>query len=334
MTLPSHGRLSLADLGSHSARLPLGILIMFHCTVRWGLPLLLAAAIITLSAHGADPAKPIKVELIEAGMAPLQTIRYSPRVGETQTAEMTISLDMSMSVAGNAMPVQVIPSQKVTFDSTVDDINANGDIKFSFIYTSAEVVDDPKEPSPLAPMLNDMIKSLVGATGSVVVTNRGITKSAEFNVPDGMAPQLKQLLDGMKESMNRISSPVPSEPIGMGAKWTVTQDLVANGMHLVQTSDHEIIKLEPGGFTMKVKVQQAAEPQEIKNPALPPGTTVALVSLDTEGKGTSQVETASLIPIQSSITISTKNTMDIDTAGQKQQMVTDMKMAMELETLR
>ncbi len=309
---------------------------MFRRTDFWLLPLLLASISFpaVMTAHAAEPTEPVKVELIDAGTAPLQTIRYTPRVGETQTAVMTISIDMSMSIAGNAMPTQVIPAQKVTFDTTVEDVNADGDIKFSFIYTGAEVVDDPKKPSPMAPMLEEMVKSLVGATGSATVTNRGITKSAGFNIPEGMAPQMKQMLDGMKESMNRISSPVPSEPIGKGAKWKVTQNLAANGMTLVQTSTHEITSFDTAGFTMKIDVTQAADPQEIKNPGLPAGTTLSLVSLDTNGEGTSQVETASLIPVQSSLTISTKSTIDVESSGQKQQMTTDVKMAMELETLR
>lgn len=300
----------------------------------WVLPLLLALMCVPTSAQAADPGNPVQVELIEAGEAPLQEVRYKPRVGETQTAVMTISIDMSMSMAGNAMPAQAIPAQKVTFDTTVEEINADGDIKFSFLYTGAEVVDDPKNPSAMAPMLEEMVKSLKGATGTATVTNRGMTQSAEFTIPEDMAPQMKQMLDGMKESMNRISSPVPSEPIGLGAKWKVTQNLVANGMQIVQTSNHEIIKLDTGGFTMAINVTQTADPQEIKNAALPAGTKLSLVSLDTDGQGTSQVETGSIIPVQSSLSIKTQSTMDVEVAGQKQQMTTDVKMSMELETLR
>lgn len=300
----------------------------------WMLPLLIASICVPMTARAVDPTNPVQVELIEPGTPPLQDIRYKPRVGETQTAVMTISMDMTMSLAGNAMPTQAIPAQKVTFDTTVEEISGDGDIKFGFIYTSAEVVDDPKNPSAMAPMLKDMIMSLEGATGSATVTDRGMTKSAEFNIPEDMAPQMKQMLEGMKESMNRISSPVPSEPIGLGAKWKVTQDLVANGMQIMQTSTHEITKFDSGGFTMTVKVTQTADPQEIKNAALPAGTKLSLVSLDTDGEGTSQVETASIIPVQSSLSIKTQSTMDMEVAGQKQQMTTDLTMAMELETLR
>lgn len=300
----------------------------------WLLPLLLASICVPMKVRADDLGQPVQVELIDAGKAPLQEIRYKPRVGETQTAVMTISIEMSMSSAGNAIPAPAIPAQKVTFDTTVEDINADGDIKFNFVYTGAEVVDDPKNPSAMTSLLKDMVKSLEGATGSATVTNRGITKSAEFNIPEDMAPQMKQMLDGMKESMNRISSPVPIEPIGLGAKWKVTQDLVANGMHIVQTSSHEITKFDTGGFTMTIKVTQTADPQEIKNAALPAGTKLSLVSLNTDGEGTSQVEAGSIIPIQSSLSIKTQSTMDVEAVGQKQQMTTDVKMSMELETLR
>ncbi|TWT72869.1 hypothetical protein [Allorhodopirellula solitaria] len=307
---------------------------MFCRNLIWALPVLLLCTSVGTSARADEADDAVKVELMETGTAPLQTIRYAPRVGETQTAVMTISMDMAMSVAGNAMPAQSIPAQKVTFDTTIEKVSDDGVIEFSFIYTGAEIVDDAQNPSPMAPMLEEMLKPLIGATGKATVTNRGITQSAEFNIPDEMAPQLKQILDGMKESMNRISSPVPSEEIGQGAKWKVTQNLVANGMRVVQTSIHEITKFEPGGFTMSIEVTQAADAQEIKNPGLPPGTKLSLVSLDTSGEGTSQIQVGSLIPEQSSLTIRSKTTMDVETAGQKQQMTTDMSMGMELESLR
>ena len=133
--------------------------------------------------------------------------------------------------------------------------------------------------------------------------------------------------------MNRLSCPVPAEPIGLGGKWRVIQDVNANGMQLTQTSVHEITELDSSGFTMSISVTQDAQPQEIKNPALPAGATIKLDSLDTTGTGTgtSSLSTTSIFPVKSELQIETKVNMAVSAAGQNQKVTTDLKMEMTLE---
>lgn len=308
---------------------------MVNPMIRSILSLLCASSVLLISLPSLNAEAPgiggVTVELIEPGTSPHREIRFKPAKGAKQTAVMTIKMNQSISMQGNKLPSQNVPPQKITMEISVNDVAANGDIGFDFKYTDLQVVDDPNNPSPIAETLRTNLKPLIGASGSGIVTDRGFTKKGELNIPKELAPQLKQMLEGMKDSMNRLSSPVPAEPIGLGGKWRVIQDVNANGMQLKQTSIHEITKIDANGFTMGVRITQDAQPQEIKNAALPAGTTLNLESLNTTGEGTSSISSASIFPSNSEIQIASKVEMALSVQGQNQKMTTDLTMEMTLE---
>ncbi|MCM2373360.1 hypothetical protein [Aporhodopirellula aestuarii] len=282
------------------------------------------------SGQDADEAPEIVVELIEPGSAPRRVVRFTPQVGDKQTAEMIIDMQQKVSLGGAPMPSQAIPPQKMTMEIQVTDITAEDNIRFEFQYTDMKVVDDPNNPSPIAETMEKMLAPMIGATGRGIVTNRGLTQQGELDIPAGLNPQIKQMLEGMKDAMNRLSSPLPIEAIGQGAKWRVIQNLEANGMKLTQTSTHEITSMTGDGFEMSVSVSQNADPQEIQNPMLPAGTTLKLDSLKSSGSGTTKIEESSIFPIASEVSINTVANMSIDVAGQNQKMQTDIQMGMKL----
>lgn len=273
----------------------------------------------------------IDVELVRAGNEPRRLVRFSPEVGTVQTSEMIMEMQQQVSLGGVAMPSQPMPPQKLTLEIKVTDVSSEGDVSFEFKYTDMKVIDDPNNPSPLKATIETMLKPMIGSIGRGVVTNRGLTKSGEYEVPDDLSPQLKQMLAGMKDAMNRLSSPVPEEAIGMGAVWKVSQSIVANGMKLDQTSTHTITNMTDDGFQMSVKLEQQADPQDIENPMLPPGTKLRLDSLESNGSGKSIIKENAIFPLSSEVKIGTAANMSIDVAGQAQKMKTDITMKMSLQ---
>jgi hypothetical protein len=289
---------------------------------------LLAASHPWVQAQAPPNGDAVVVELIEAGAAPRQEIRFRPKPGTKQTAVMTVKLDQSMIIDDAKRPSASIPPQKFTMEATVTDVSPEGDIQFKFEYIDIDLVDDPAAPSPIAATMRTLLKPLVGATGSAVVSNRGITRKGELNIPPDLSPRLKSLLDGMKDSMNRLSSPVPAEPIGLGGKWRVTQNVVANGLKLKQTSIHELTGVDENGFTIGITLTQQADPQRISSPSVPQAATVMLESLATEGSGSMSISPDSILPIRSQVNIVSNTKMNVTVADTSQAIATEMKMEM------
>ncbi len=304
------------------------------------LPSRLAASICLLglftispaTAQDAGPQEPkVLVELVDVGKAPLQKLRFVPKKGATVKAVMTLKMSQSMELGGQVQPATAIPAQKITMEVTVNDVSSDGDISYAFKYTDLDVVEDPANPSPIGNAIRETLKPMIGATGSGVVTSRGIAKKGEMQIPEGLQPQLKAMLEGLKDSLNSLSAPVPEEAVGAGARWRTTQNVSANGMKIKQIAMNEVTKLDSNSCTLKITLTQEAQPQAVKNPALPPGVTMTLDSLDTTGDGVNLLVFDSVFPQESTVNVNSKVKMTVAGAGQTQQVGTQMKMEMSLK---
>ena len=300
-------------------------------------PLCLAFALVSACCFqvpilfGQEPNAEVKVELLDAGKSPRKELRFSPKQGDTQLSVMTMNMSQSVKAAGRSVPTPKIPAQKISMDIETTSVSENGDIDYTFKYSNFDVVDDPENPSPSAENMRAMFKPMIGSSGKGTITNRGIAKVAEYEIPADLSAQLKVALEGMTDSIKQMSSPVPAEPVGLGAKWKTTQSLVANGMKVTQTIEHEVVELNESGFSTKTTINQVAEPQEIKSPMMPPGATIKLDSLKTSGEGTGVYKFNSLFPIKSTSKVHSDVAMSISIAGQNQKMDTVIDIDMELQ---
>ncbi len=274
----------------------------------------------------------VVVELISPGEIPRKEIRFQPKSGQTESIIMTMKMGQKITIDGNSLPAPATPTQKITLKVSTKDVTSDGDVSYDFEFANIEVVDDPKSPSPLTPILMNIMKPMIGSKGSAVVSNRGLTKKSEFKFNEGLAPQLKMMLDGMVESVGKISSPVPMEPIGIGGKWKVVQKLTTNGLTLKQISTHELKKRTADGFEISTEIGQQAEPQEVKSPLLPQGAKMTLESLSTEGKGTSAFRFASMMPAKVDSSISSHSEMTVTANGQDQKLEIETKVEIHFDS--
>ena len=269
------------------------------------------------------------VKLIDAGSNPKTKMRMTPAKGSKQTSIMTMKMDQAMVMSGQKMPSTPTPAMQFTMEVAVTDVATNGDIAFEFSYPKVSLVEDEKVQAMVKEAMKGMLKSMEGMSGSALVTNRGFTKQAEMKLPPKANAQLKTMIDGMKESLSRVSAPLPEEPIGVGGKWSVSQLVEANGMKLKQTSIHTLNKFDGTKFDLTVEVTQTADPQDVKTPGLPEGSTVKLESLESTGKGTMMLDVTQVFPV-SEIKSDSKISMEMNTGGQDLSMQIDMKMEMSI----
>jgi hypothetical protein len=272
----------------------------------------------------------VVVELLEKGQAPHRQLRFTPKAGDKQSKVMTTGMSQTISIGGQQNQPIDIPAQVITLDLETKNVNSNGDIDFEYRYVDLKVDSDPANPSPIATQMETMLKPLIGTKGTATITSRGLSKKADFEVPDGLNPMIKTMLEGMKDSLNQLSSPLPEEAVGVGGKWKTVQQLNTNGIKLKQTAISEVTSLDSNGFSLKVNIEQAADPQDVKNAMMPPGVSVKLESLATTGDGKSQFEFSSYFPKTSTVNVNSKTAMAMSIAGQNQKMATDMKMEMTL----
>lgn len=280
----------------------------------------------TAAASGEGPT----VTLIEPGAEPREPLRLKLAAGQAQTMTMTMRMGMEMSMGPNKMPKTSIPPMQMTMSLSVKEITPEGDIKSEFSLDKIDVLPDPSAMPQVVDQLKAMLGTMQKISGSSTITPRGIVKSADFQLPADLNPQIRQTMDGMRQQVNQMSVPFPEEALGIGAKWTVTQNLEQQGMKLQQVATWEL--KERNGTVVKLAsgIVQKADPQNVNAPGMPPGASVRLESLDSSGSGTTEVDLAKVAPVKGTMSMTSAVNMTTEANGMKMPMSMNMDLGLEI----
>jgi hypothetical protein len=286
---------------------------------------LIVAGISTLSARtpGQQPegypavGAPAIVTLISAGAAPRSALRYTVSAGDKQHMDMTMNMSMSMDMGGMSMPAMTLPDMKMGADLVVTDVSPAGDLTFTIAYTGV-TVGAGADPA-IAAQLQTMSDNIKSFKGSATLNNRGVTRTANFDLGKMADSQVGQMMKSMSDQLKNMSTPLPEEEVGVGARWESRQALDANGMKMFQKTQFELVAFDGKTATLKTKIEQTAPPQAISNPAMPPDADVQLQQMTSAGSGTMTLRLNGLVPT-SDISVESTVVMQVALGGNTQQM--------------
>ncbi|MBW4445597.1 MAG: hypothetical protein KME38_01640 [Spirirestis rafaelensis WJT71-NPBG6] len=257
-----------------------------------------------------------QVELISAGAEPRQELRFKPTVGIKETANMTMSTDITMSIDGKAVPAFKIPTTAITLNTVVSKVEPNGDINYEFSYSDVDLIGKSTLPPEVLNNMQTQITNLNKFKGSVIIDNRGYTKKANFVTPQGLDPSLKQMFDQMSSSIEQLSSAVPQEAVGIGAKWRTISEVNLGGIKLKQIATNELVNIKDGIASLNISIEQQAPPATNLNlPETPKGVTITLRSYNGNGQGQALINLKKLMPISSKLSIQSKTQMSLKSTG-------------------
>ncbi|HEY9873545.1 MAG TPA: DUF6263 family protein, partial [Candidatus Obscuribacterales bacterium] len=131
----------------------------------------------------------------------------------------------------------------------------------------------------------------------------GQSKGSSFGLPQQLDGSTKKMIEQISNSLNQISSPVPSEAVGIGATWRHSASLNLSGMNLIQTTTYQLVDLKDNVATIKVNVQQHADPQKLTLAGLPANANLTLKSYNSQGQGQVKMQLNRMMPIQSTVSI-------------------------------
>ncbi len=271
------------------------------------------------------------LQLLGQGAEPRKTLRFHPKAGDKQTLALTVKLGMDMKMGD--MPGQAVqmPAIKLTMASTIKAVAPEGDITYEMLVTDAELLD---EAGPLPQVLEQAKASLTamkGISGTSTISSRGITKSVNMIKPAEADPQKLQMIEQLRESLYRITCPLPEEAVGLGAKWQVTLPDKSEGVELTQTETYELVSVEGETFKTRTTIAQTASPQKIQNPAMP-GLKMDLTSMNGTGTGDLTINLAQLLPVASNSDLQSEYAMSLNAGPQKQKMSMTRKRNLRVES--
>ena len=276
-------------------------------------------------------ASSIQVKLLEPGAEPRKVLRLHPKAGDKQSMTMTMKIGMGIK-AGEApeQPVK-LPAMKLVIDVTVKDVAKNGDISYEIVTSDASIENDPDVIAQVAEAMKNAVAGMKGIAGKGTISDRGVGKSAEIKAPAGADPQVTQFVEQMKETMSRVSTPLPEEAVGAGAKWEVKMPIKSQGISLNQTEDFELASVDDERAAFKTSFTQTASNQKVPNPMMP-GSKVDLTKMNGKGTGEVSLGFAQLLPSEASAELHQESSMSMTVGGEKQTMGMKIDLNLHIES--
>jgi hypothetical protein len=239
---------------------------------------------------------------------------------------MTMSINMDMG-AGQAM---ALPAMSLSFDCEVKEVASGGDITMGMVLSDVGVDEGSGGVPGMAAAIKAAMGGMKGLSTTSTLSDRGVTKDSQVQLPADTDPQARQMLESMKDSLGQLAVLLPEEAVGPGAKWEVRQPVKSQEMTIMQTATYQLISSEGDRLSLKSTVAQSAANQKIESPAMP-GMKMDLVKMTGRASGEATIDLGQLLPAHASMDVQSEMNMNINMGNQKQplQIKTGIKLLVE-----
>jgi hypothetical protein len=150
---------------------------------------------------------------------------------------------------------------------------------------------------------------------------RTIENPDEFGQDQATLSMMQSMLD-----QNAFSNPLPTEPVGPGARWTTVNEIDVQGITVTQTTETELVSVDGNIVELEYTTSQEVPSGPMTMEGVP--GEVEIETWEVEGEGTSRVDLTSPIPVTDG-RVDLHQTMSSPTDGSTldQESVIKMKMA-------
>src|SRR5262249_13152556 len=153
----------------------------------------------------------LAIKVADPGAEPRAIRKYTFAANKVDKRVVTITQSVSQSAGGQSAPPQE-GTIKIYLDLTPKQV------KPADATTEAKVskVELPGAP----PQAAQMLSSVTGLSGTFDVTSNGEVGEVSFAASPQMRNQLAEsILGGLSQAVQVLLAPLPTTPIGAGAKW-------------------------------------------------------------------------------------------------------------------
>lgn len=267
---------------------------------------------------GADAGDKLTVKVIEPGAEPRAMRKYTFAPNKVEKRILTLAQSITQSAGGQTTPAQEI-TLKIHLDLTTKQVKPSG----ATIEAKVTKVEMPGAP----PQAAQMLTSLNGLAGTFDVSPRGEAGEVSFAASPQMKNQLAEsILGGLSQGLQLLLTPLPSTPVGAGAKWELVGAKHEGEINSRRFTLKEVSN--EGGVVdtdIDMKVPRRMEQS-------PRGGTM-FVEVDGKGKFTQQIRWTSLAPkSEGELTVNEKIEVPDAKGGGKQTITQTQKAKQLIET--
>ena len=281
--------------------------------MKW---LLFGVLAVAACSQRAQPAPHTDLELIAPGAEPRRAARYAIAKGAKTTFELAMDLNIEAGAFGGALPTFA-----TTMELTCEDVLADGRMKIRTKIVDAVARERPESKMP-ATAMSSQLELMRGLVITAVLGPDGtLTGATVVPGPKPLPPALEQQIAGLTSSLEQIAMPLPTDPIGVGARWRSTRTLRQNGLMVTTAATVEVTSLDATklGFAMTSEI--SGPDQSVKQQ----GTAIDVKHIRGSGQGKGTLD---LTTLAMAAELSAKFESQMAAQGQETPMQVDMKLTM------
>jgi hypothetical protein len=280
-----------------------------------------------------------QVSLVDAGTGDRQEIRFTPKVGATETYRLVLSTEKGQDMGGDGKWTDLPP---IAFDVTGEAtaIAPDGRITYALTVQGAELLPEDNgidvsagrqaEIDAILDKIRPRLAKMKGARGTLEIASTGTVISSDFAPPPGAEGTQ---FDDLEKALAITRTVFPVEPIGEGATWTAEERVTERGMSVDQTITYTLKGLEDGRATVTQSIVRKGDHESLQMKSkLPPGTSVTLAALASEGRGETVVELGRMFPSSGDLADSFEARLVVNKDGQVMQLGNVDKLALKVES--
>ena len=257
--------------------------------------------------------QPPIVRVLDAGAEPRSDLSYTLTKGTSQKMAMAMDMAVGVKTKGQTMPPTSMPRMTMIFDTTAADKSPAGEFKIDARLTSTSVDPSGAQQDQMAKALRPQIEALKGLGMVYWVNPKGHVHDVKLDMPPSVPAAAQQLMNGMSQSFESMVTPLPADPVGVGARWQVVSRINTGGADILQSAIYTLKSRSGASAKLDVVLLQLAASDTIHTAQMPAGMSAKVRTFTSGGNGTTNVDTKSVAPEGGTMTL--KTGMDISVQG-------------------
>lgn len=281
------------------------------------------------------PHDAVDLTLLDPGAEPRHELRYHLRPDSSETMELTLRYSAANRMQAAPERELTFPVMKLVFKIELGEALPDGRVRYDFELAQTGLSNTAGADQSLVATAGAALKKAEGLRGSATVDSRGLISEGDLDIPAGLDPGMRVMMESMRSSMEQLSSPLPAEPVGPGARWELRQVLVQGGVTLEQVTVFELAPPgEPGGeheadqVVLRGELKQNADRQEV---SLPGVERAELIELSATGSSHIELDLSRLSPRRGALALGSESRFELTAAGKTSGLVSkgslDLKIA-------
>jgi hypothetical protein len=253
------------------------------------------------------------VKVLDQGAEPRSDLSYALVKGAAQKMAMAMDMTIGVKTRGQSMPPTNMPRMTMTFDTSVTDKNGGGEFKIDSRLTATSVDPSGGQQEQMAKALRPQIDAMKGLGMAYWVSPKGHVHDVKLDVPASVPAAAQQIMNGMSQSFESMVTPLPPEPVGVGARWQVVSRINTGGADILQSAVYTLKSRSGPRATLDVSILQLAANDTIHTAQMPAGMSAKVKAFSSGGSGTTQLDLKSVVPEGGRMSL--KTGMDIAVQG-------------------